>query len=397
MTASRLATGEWLDRPLVTFAAVLMIGGTLVGLGLLFVTASGTLDVFGRPLGTDFSSFWTAGRMALEGHAPAAYDWQAHQAMQQRIHGTDDYYPWSYPPIFLLVAAAAALVPYVPALALWQAASATAAASAFWAILPSRRALLIAAGFPAVLICLGHGQTGFLTAALIAGGVLALPRHEILAGVMFGLLAYKPQFGILIPVVLVAGRYWRAIVSAAATVAVSVLLTLAIWGWPVWQAFFDSLPLTRTIAFEAGSTGFEKFQSMFAWVRLWGGSIPFAYGAQALVTAASVIACIWIWRSDVSLRLKGAALLTGAMLSSPYVLDYDMVVFGMALAFLAAHALKRGFERWEKTLIAVAWFAPVCARALAQTMLLPVGFLTLAGVFVWIVARVRAERVRADT
>ena len=155
-------------------------------------------------------------------------------------------------------------------------------------------------------------------------------------------------------------------------------MTLAVWGWPVWQAFFDALPLTRTIAFEAGSTGFEKFQSIFAWVRLWGGSVAFAYAAQALVTAASVVACVWIWRSDTSLRLKGAALLTGAMLSSPYVLDYDFVVFGMALAFLAAHALEHGFERWEKTLIAVAWFTPLCARALAQTILLPIGFLTLA-------------------
>ena len=211
MIATRFATGAWLDRPLITFAAVLMVGGTLLSLGLLFVTATGTLDAFGRPLGTDFSSFWTAGRMALEGHGPAAYDWQAHHAMQQRIHGTADYYPWSYPPMFLLLASAAALLPYVPALALWQGASAIAAVAAFRAILPSRRALLIAAGFPAVLICIGHGQTGFLTAALLAGGVLALPRHQIAAGVLFGLLAYKPQFGLLVPVVLLAGGYWRAI------------------------------------------------------------------------------------------------------------------------------------------------------------------------------------------
>ena len=76
-----------------------------------------------------------------------------------------------------------------------------------------------------MLVCLGHGQTGFLTGALLAGGVLALPRHEILAGVFFGLLAYKPQFGLLIPFVLLAGGYWRAIAAATATVLASVAVT----------------------------------------------------------------------------------------------------------------------------------------------------------------------------
>ncbi|HEX2216681.1 MAG TPA: glycosyltransferase family 87 protein [Xanthobacteraceae bacterium] len=392
---SRLATGAWLEPPLVTFAAGLMLAGTVVSLGLLFITADGTLDLYGRPLGTDFSSFWTAGRMALEGQAAQAYEWKHHLELQKQTHGTDLFFPWSYPPVFLLVAAAAAALPYLPALAVWQGGSALAALAAFRQILPTRRALLIAAGFPAVLICLGHGQTGFLTAALLAGGVLLLPRHEIAAGVLFGLLAYKPQFGILIPAVLLAGGYWRAIGTAGLTVIATFGLTLALWGWPVWQAFFDSLSLTRTIVFETGNTGFEKFQSIFAWVRLWGGPLSLAYGAQVVVTVVSTIACIWIWRSDTSLNLKGAALLTGAMLSSPYVLDYDLIVFGMALAFLAAHAIKRGFQPWEKTLLAVAWFTPIYARAAAQFMLLPLGFLTLLAVFAWIVCRVRAEQKAA--
>jgi len=388
---NRLATGEWLERPLVTFVAGLVLAGTVATLALLFATSSGTLDAFNRPLGTDFSSFWTAGRMALEGQAAAAYDWPAHHAMQQRTHGVDDYFPWSYPPVFLLVAAAAALLPYVPALIVWQSASALAALAVFRQILPSRRALLVAAAFPAVLICLGHGQTGFLTAALMAGGILLLPRHEIAAGVLFGLLAYKPQFGLLVPAVLLAGGYWRAIGAATATVVATVALTLALWGWPVWQAFFESLPLTRKIVFEAGNTGFEKFQSIFAWVRLWGGPVALAYAAQAVVTVASIAACVWIWRSTVSLRIKGAALLVGALLSSPYVLDYDFILLGMALALMVAHALEHGFRPWEKSLLAVAWATPLVARSLAQMLLLPFGFLVLAAVFAMIAARAHAE------
>src|SRR5215208_5554535 len=299
-----------------------MMVGTVVALGFLFASANGTLDRLNRPLGTDFSSFWTAGRMALEGHAALAYDWASHWEMQKQTHGIDMFFPWSYPPFFLLIAAAFAALPYVPALVVWQTASLIAALSAFRAILPQPLALLFAFGFPGVLICLGHGQTGFLTAALLAGGILALPRNEVFAGLMFGLLAYKPQFGLLLPFVLAAGGYWRAIGAAAATVLASIVLTVAVWGWPVGQAFIDWLPLTRTIAFEAGDTGFEKFQSAFAWVRLWGGSLTLAYGLQAVVTGGVLVGCVWIWRAAVDPRLKGAALITGALLSSPYVLDY---------------------------------------------------------------------------
>jgi len=393
--SERWASGVWLTRPMMTFAAVAMVVGTAVSLIFLFGAANGTLDRLDRPLGTDFSSFWTAGRMALEGRAALAYDWASHWAMQKQTHGIDMFFPWSYPPVFLLVAAAVAALPYVPALVAWQGASLLAALAAFRAILPQPRALLFAFGFPAVLICLGHGQTGFLTGALLAGGVLALPRNQVLAGVFFGLLAYKPQFGLLIPFVLLAGGYWRAIAAAAATVLAGFAVTLAFWGWPVWQAFLDSLPLTQKIVFETGNTGFEKFQSIFAWVRLWGGPLRLAYGLQGVVTLGVLAGCVWIWRSPAAHRLKGAALLTGVMLSSPYVLDYDLVAFGLALALFAAHGMERGFHPWEKTFLALAWFMPVVAREFARLTYVPLGFLVLAAIFLLIVQRVRSERSAA--
>jgi len=263
----RYATGVWLSGSLITFTAVAMIAGTAAALGFLFFSASGAVDIYGRPIGTDFSSFWSAGVMALAGHAPQSYDWSAHSEILRQWIGTKDYYPWSYPPVFLLVSAALATLPYLPALVVWQASTMLAALGTLWAIVPQWRALMLGIGFPGVLICVGNGQTGFLTAVLLTGGILALPRREILAGVLFGLLAYKPQFGLLLPFVLMAGGYWRAFVAAAATVLLGFALTFSIWGWPVWQAFLDSAHLTRTIVFENGDTGFEKFQSAFAWMR----------------------------------------------------------------------------------------------------------------------------------
>jgi hypothetical protein len=387
------SSGAWLTPQRMRFTAAMLLAGTVVALAWLLLTATGTVDRFGRPLGTDFSSFWTAGRMALDGHAALAYDWQSHWQVQKQTHGIDLYYPWSYPPVFLLAVAALATLPYLPALLLWQGGSLLAALTVFRAILPQPSALLFGLGFPAVLVCLGNGQTGFLTAVLLGGGVLALPRHEALAGILFGMLVYKPQFGILIPFALAAGGYWRAIGAATATVVTSVAVTLIIWGWPVWQAFLDSLPLTERVVFEAGDTGFEKFQSIFAWVRLWGGPLPLAYGLQGLVTLGALAACLWIWRSGAADRLKGAALLTAALLSSPYVLDYDLVAFGLALALFAAHAMEHGFRPWEKTLLAAAWLTPVGDRVVARLTFIPLGFLTLAIVFLLIVKRAYAEQM----
>ena len=389
-TLHRLASGDWMERPLVTFVAVLMLIGTIGSLGFILVTAHGTLDFLGRPLGTDFFSFWTAGRMALDGQAPQAYDWAAHFAVQRKTLGVDLYFPWSYPPPFLLVASALAAMPYVVALVVWQATTLSAAIAVMWTVVPSQRALLLALSFPAVLVCLGHGQTGFLIAALLGGGVVALQRSQILAGILFGLLICKPQFGVLLPFVLAAGGYWRAIVSAATTVAAVIAVTLLIWDWTVWQAFFNSVHLTRTIVFEAGNTGFEKFQSAFAWVRLWGGPVMLAYGAQAIMAAGVLVACVWIWRREADWRLKGGALVIGALLFSPYTLDYDFVVFGMAVALLASYGLEAGFQPWDKTLLAAAWFAPAAARSIAKVFYLPVGFLVLTAVFLLIVERVRA-------
>jgi len=390
--SERWASGAWLTRPFTTFVAIIMMVGTVVALGFLFASANGTLDRLNRPLGTDFSSFWTAGRMALEGHAALAYDWASHWERQKQTHGIDMFFPWSYPPFFLLIAAAFAALPYVPALVVWQTASLIAALSAFRAILTQPLALLFAFGFPGVLICLGHGQTGFLTAALLAGAILALPRSEVFAGLLVGLLAYKPQFGLLIPFVLATGGYWRAIGTATATVVATFVVTLALWGWPVWQAFLESLPVTQKLVFETGNTGFEKFQSIFAWVGLWGGPLRLAYALQGIVALGALAGCLWIWRSPAAHRLKGAALLTGVLLSSPYVLDYDLIVFGMALALFVAHGMERGFHPWEKTFVALGWCAPVVGREFTRLSYIPLGFLTLVAIFALIILRVRAEQ-----
>jgi hypothetical protein len=383
-----LRSGDWLTADRVRAAGTVSLAIACLSLLALLVTSHGTLDAWGRPLGTDFSDVWTAGQMALDGRAPAAWDWAQHYQMQQAAHGDPHvpFYGWHYPPPFLLLAALLAMLPYLAALCVWQAASLWGALRVCRTILPGPTALLAMLGAPVVLLCVTHGQNGFLTAALLGSGLLLLDRRPLLAGLLFGCLIYKPQFALVIPVVLLAGGHVRAIAGACLSAAALVGATLAIWGWPVWQAFLDSLPLTRQIVIEQGETGWHKIQSPFAMVRMWGGPVPLAYAIQGVVTVAAMGAVLWLTRAARP-NVRGAAICAAALLSTPYVLDYDLVLLGLGTVFLVADGLERGFLPWEKSLLALAWLAPLAARPLAEATLFPLGQLAILTVLALAVRR----------
>lgn len=395
MVGERYARGDWITPGLIRFGTAVGLLLSLIAIGLALATASGTLDAIGRPLGTDFTSFWAAGRLALGGRAVDAYDWAIIRAAQQELHGGGGFFPWSYPPVFLLVAAGLAALPYLPALIVWQTGTLGLALVAVRAALPGRLALAAVVGSPLVLVCVGHGQTGFLTAALLGGGLLALPRRELAAGILFGLAAYKPQFGLLLPLALAAGGYWRAIAAAAATVAALLAVTLVVWGVPVWQAFLDGLPRTSDAVLLQGAAGYAKLASVFGAVRLWGGSVGLASACQLATFLAAAALCVAVWRRPADVRLKGAALLAGTLLSTPYVLDYDLTLLGMAAVLIVSHGLDRGFGAWEKTLAALVWLLPAGGRVFASALHLPVGPALVAAVLGLAVARARDETAAA--
>jgi hypothetical protein len=382
--------GAFLTRARLRLWAVAFLIGYAVAIAVLFATAHGLNDYAGRPLGTDFSDVYVAGKQALHGHAAAPFDPATQRAAERAMFGSGtQFYGWHYPPYFLLIAAPLAAMPYLPALAVWQIASALAYLGALWLLLRNgplpalardRLWPLLALGFSAVFVNLTHGHNGFLTAALFAGGLALLDRRPVVAGILFGLLAYKPQFGVLLPLALIAAGRWRTIASATATVAALTLAVTLIFGWQVWPAFLESSHFTRTVVLEQGGTGFHKIQSVFAWTRLWGGSVALAYAMQAIVSLLSAAGIVALWRSDTSFANKAAALCFAAVLATPYSLDYDLMILAPALALLTAQGLKQGFAPWRTSLLALLWLVPIAARGIAEAILLPVGvILVLAG------------------
>jgi hypothetical protein len=231
--------------------------------------------------------------------------------------------------------------------------------------------LLVALAFPAVFVNLGQAHNGFLTAALIGAALCQLDRRPWLAGVLLGLLAYKPQFGLLIPLVLMVSGRWRVFAAASLTVALLALAVTLAFGAEVWTAFLASTKFTRVVVLEQGGTGWYKIQSVFSWVRLWDGGIALAYAMQGAVTILVAAVLGWLWRSPAAYPLKAAALIIGCGLATPYSLDYDLMLLAPAIAYLAVDGWTRGFVPWEKTILAALWIVPLIARSVPEVTLIP--------------------------
>jgi hypothetical protein len=367
----RLKSGAWLDRQLVGRVALFNAAVGAAMLLFLLMTTRGTVDLYGRPLGTDFSVFWNAGLLANEGHAPSAWDPNVLNALAHRTHAADvGDSAWLYPPVFLFVASPLAALPYVPALILWQLVSLAAVAAALFAILGDRRAVLVALASPLTPLVLSHGQNAFLTAALLGSGLAILRRRPLPAGAMLGGLVYKPQLAIILAPVLVVTRSWRVLFAAALSALALCALSLLIWGAESWRAFAASLRLGRGFM-EMGAVGFYKSASLFAMARQWGAGVPLSYAVQAIGLAASLLL---IWRlRDAEARVRAAGACAAVALSTPYLLDYDMATVGIGAAFLYAAAARSEFFSYERSALAFIWVAPWFARPAAQYLALPLG------------------------
>lgn len=398
MQSDFLARAPWLDEERVTAYSWIFVSLYAAVTIVTLLLSPNLIDPNGKPIGTDFMNVWAAGKLALAGEPGAAYDYVRHYAVQAAAlpypEGQEaTYFGWHYPPFFMLIAALLALLPYGAALATWMAVTLPPYLAAIRAIIPDRRWPLYALAFPAVFVNLGHGQNGFLSVGLLGLGLLSLERRPALAGLFFGLLTYKPQMGFLLPLVLIVDRQWIAFATAAATTLAMSLVSYLMLGAEVWHAFFGSFELTRTYILEQGATGWEKIQSPFSAMRMLGASIETAYAfhfAIALCVSATVL---WIWRSPVRLPLKGAALATGSLLVTPYVLDYDLMLLALPLAWLTTEGLRTQFLNWEKLTLFIVWLLPLLSRSIGSFGL-PIGPIVLLVLLGFILIRARQGLVR---
>jgi hypothetical protein len=350
------------------------------------------VDAQGLGIPTDFINVWSAGWLVLQGQPATVYDWDIQKQAEIAILGRDyvGNFAWHYPPPFLLVAAFLARFPYVVAFIGWTTASLVPYLLVMRAIVGRPFGLLLAVAFPVILANTLVGQNGFLTAALVGGTLYLLPTRPILAGICLGLLSYKPQYGVLFPLALIAGAYWTAFTSAAVvTIAIAAMSWLA-FGSDSWHAFFHWMTTFSQAFFTEGLATWFKLQSMFGLVRFFGGSEPLAWTLQWMMSGTVVAALVLAWRSRLPYALKAAALATATLLVTPYLFLYDEMVLAIPVAWLVRTGLAEGFTEYELPALG-------CVALLLLSfpwVSAPVGLGATLIVAVLIVRRAGGERVR---
>lgn len=340
-------------RPLLLVATAVIAAYAAVLAGLLM--AHNGLGSWPQS-GVDFSAIWAGGYQALHGGAVSAYGASALADIQSATVGTlEGYEPFAYPPHFLLVAIPLGTLPYVPAFLIWQALTLTLFAGAIWLIVPRWEAALLAVAFPAVFWNVIDGQNALLFSALLGGALALLDRRPVIAGILFGLLTFRPQLGLLVPLVLMATGRWRVFASASATTLGLVAVSLLLFGYQAWAAFIAFLPeqFSLVLLDSGASDNWTKLQSVYCLVRRLGGDQALAWNVHYAVSVLAASIVVWVWTRQFRFELKAAALLVGAAVVNPYFFFYDLTVLAVAAAFLMSDALKHGFIRLERPAIAL--------------------------------------------
>ncbi len=296
----------------------------------------------------------------LLGRLATLFDLDAYHAAIGTEFGTAlPFHNWGYPPFTLLLLRPLGGLPYFAALALWTAGLfAVFAGVTLSQVPPERRgaALVALALAPACLINAVGGQNGFLTAALLLGGLLALDRRPILAGILFGLLTWKPHLGLVLPPVLIVLGAWRTIAAATATALLLVGASIAVLGLAPWQHF-----LTETSAYQYALLqqfrGFYPMMMMsaFADARSLGLPMAAAWALQLAVAVPVLVATVWAARRGRDPVRRAATVAVAAVLLTPYAFNYDLT----AIAAVLVWRLFGAPARTAPVLVtALAWLAP---------------------------------------
>ncbi|MBR0679626.1 DUF2029 domain-containing protein [Roseomonas eburnea] len=315
------------------------------------------------PGDVDFIAFYTAARLALEGAGAGVWNTGLQIAMREALLGAPTrVYTFLHPPSFLLLVLPFGLLPYFAAMASWVATTGIAFLAVLRAWGAGRAVLVAALLSPASIINAAHGQTGYLTAALLGLAGLGIGARPWLAGLAFALLATKPQLGVLVLPALLAARRWPEIGWGAGFLGLFAVVSLASFGPEAWRDFL-ALALAYQDVVRGGALEPWKLQSVAAFATTAGLGGMTAAMLQAVVAVAVVVAVMAVLRRRPGGRAEAAAIAAGLPLVTPYILMYDLVILLVPMAWVLAEARRTGFLPWEKTVLLLALLVPGLALA----------------------------------
>jgi len=314
-------------------------------------------DATGYMIGRDFVATWAGAKAALTGDPGQYFDLDAYNALLRGFFGSG--YPlhiWSYPPHLLLFTWPLAFMPYMAAYVIYCALGLILYVAVVTDGERRRDHIALLALAPAVTLNIWTGQNGFLTTALLIGGLIQLDRRPVLAGILFGLLSIKPQLGFLLPVMLALTGRWRVIAAAAATIVVLAALTGMAFGTKVWTDYLElAMPIQKRAIAEGSGFFVTNMPTAFMNMRLVGVPAPVTYTVQAALSAAALVGVAWVFWRPRDPVLSLAFFVSATFLFTPYAFNYDMVAFG----WVAIKLMDRSDnDTWDYALMLAVWVLP---------------------------------------
>jgi hypothetical protein len=354
----------WLNRERLTVYPRIIIGFYLLVLAYFYLAGSGLTDVRGDPIGGDFSHYWVASYMALQGESSSVYQPAKFLAAQKQTFGVPVPLVFLYPPTYLLLILPLALLPYLASLGAWLSLTLAGFVLVVRRIAPHPLTVGLALAFTGTLENLIHGQNGFLSALLLGAGLLFVDQAPIAAGIIFALLSFKPHLVVLIPLALVAGRRWRALLSMALSCVGLVIASLLALGADVWSIFLHNLPGTLQVL-ELGQLAkgtsilTVKMPTLLAALLLVGCPLRLAQVLQAVVMLATASIVVWVWSREVTAAKRAAVTVLCILLFPPYEFLYDLVILGLALAWMGWQGVKEGWRPGEQVILVLGFLTPI--------------------------------------
>ncbi|MEQ5788893.1 DUF2029 domain-containing protein [Erythrobacter sp. NFXS35] len=297
---------------------------SVIGLLVLYVLLDAVIFKVFVP-GADWAPLWVAGQLSWTSPGQA-YDFELVSFLQRPLVEVESIRPFVYPPSALLVFTAFAVLPFTASFVFFILVS-LAMFSRASSPLRAQIALLLFA--PPVVLAATAGQPTLLVTALILFGLVQLERHEGWAGVLFGIAAMiKPPLLLLAPVALAGGGYWRAFAAAGVSAIAMGAVSVAAFGFDTWLVWFSVLPLFNELV-----TEFEPLLRNA--ITPYAMAVRTGFAGNIVIAGAAVIAIPVAWLSfartrDISVRL--VALVGGALLVSPYAMNYELAALAPAVA-----------------------------------------------------------------
>ena len=305
------------------------------------------LDVSIRhdPISVDFNTYLAAAKVGLGQGWSDVYD-QGFVMVQQRLllPGTR-LQPFISPPMVAFAVAPLASLPYDIAYVVWAVVifGAFAAALALSSVSDGLARWIAVLGALApwwVMHAVNVGQVVPLVAAgMVAGWRLLRDRRDVLAGIAFAAMLFKPNTAMLVPVVLLFMARYRALAAWAACAVLALIVVVVVVGPTGVSDYVTELR-------SPWPSGADK-------VTLYGAIAATGLLAAALriVIVGAVLASAYRLRHAPGLVIPLAII--GSLLVSPYLHGADLCMLAAA-----------GWMMWEerrslgwRTLLAAAWIS----------------------------------------